>query len=29
MTNDAHIPGADHGERYASANIADAIRNRT
>jgi hypothetical protein len=28
-TDDAHIPGADHGERYASAGIADAIRNRT
>lgn len=27
-TADKHIPGADHGERYASAGIADAIRAR-
>lgn len=29
LTDTAFIPGADHGERYASAGIADAIRNRT
>lgn len=28
-TADVHIPGADHGEQYASTGIADAIRARS
>lgn len=28
MTDTAFIPGADHGERFASAGIAEAIRAR-
>lgn len=28
LTEEAFVPGADHGERFASRGIADAIRNQ-